>query len=81
MELLQGSPVSSRRVSAVIDPSTSSQTVMGSGSGLKVAPAKKRFLDCSAYDLRLSEVNELLAEYRRVVSALSELDGFDGPPQ
>jgi len=77
---IRGSPASSRRVSILIDPSTSGQTVTHSSAQYKIAPAKKRFLECSAYDLRLSEINELLTEYRRVVGALNDLDGFDGPP-
>lgn len=48
---------------------------------MRAAPAKQRFLEGSAYDLRLSEINELLSEYRRVVAALTALDGFEGPPQ
>ena len=43
----------------------------------KIAPPKKRFLDCKAYDLRLSEINELLIEYKRVVDALYAFDGFE----
>jgi hypothetical protein len=77
----KGSPASSRRVSAVIDPSTSGQTITGPPSAHKIAPAKKRFLECNAYDMRLSEINELLGEYRRVVGALNDLNGFEGPPQ
>jgi hypothetical protein len=43
----------------------------------RIAPPKRRFLDCKAYDLRLSEINELLIEYKRVVDALYALDVFE----
>lgn len=39
-------------------------------------PPVARFLDCAEGDLKISEIPELLAEYRRVVAGLREMGGF-----
>ncbi|KJZ74062.1 hypothetical protein HIM_06511 [Hirsutella minnesotensis 3608] len=45
---------------------------------IKVAPPNKRFLELqSPDDLRLSEVQELLKDYRRLAGALKSLGAFD----
>jgi len=44
---------------------------------LKIAPPLEKFLECQAGDLRISEVAELLQEYRRVVDGLRALNGFE----
>jgi hypothetical protein len=49
------------------------------GLGLGLAPPNARFLECAAdgSDLRLSEVRELLAEYRMLVAGVRSVGGFD----
>ncbi|KAF8799213.1 hypothetical protein BYT27DRAFT_7149988 [Phlegmacium glaucopus] len=44
---------------------------------LRLAPPKKRFIECTPDDLRLSEVGELLREYRRLVEGIRAVGGFD----
>jgi hypothetical protein len=46
---------------------------------LQIPPPNLRFLECSVDDLRLSEVAELLADYRRVVAGMQALGGFTTP--
>jgi len=43
----------------------------------RIAPPNERFLEAAADDLRLSEVKELLCEYKRVVEGLRAMGGFD----
>ncbi|KAI9464818.1 hypothetical protein F5148DRAFT_999971 [Russula earlei] len=43
----------------------------------RIAPPNQRFLEATADDLRLSEVKELLYEYKRVVEGLRAMGGFD----
>ncbi|KAH9992727.1 hypothetical protein BJV74DRAFT_950918 [Russula compacta] len=43
----------------------------------RIAPPNQRFLEAAADDLRLSEVKELLREYKRVVEGLRAIGGFD----
>ena len=45
---------------------------------LRLAPPKKRFIECTPDDLRLSEIGELLREYRRLVEGIRAVGGFDG---
>ncbi|PPR03926.1 hypothetical protein CVT24_008108 [Panaeolus cyanescens] len=45
---------------------------------LRLAPPNARFMECSADDLRLSEIGELLREYRRVVEGVRSVGGFEG---
>ncbi|KAK0205608.1 hypothetical protein DFS33DRAFT_1502657 [Desarmillaria ectypa] len=44
---------------------------------LSLAPPNKRFLDCEVDDLKMSEVAELLKEYRRVVEGVRAIGGFE----
>jgi len=46
-------------------------------SSMRLAPPKKRFMECTPDDLRLSEVGELLREYRRLVEGIRAVGGFD----
>ncbi|KAF7292828.1 VPS9 domain-containing protein [Mycena indigotica] len=48
------------------------------GGGLRISPPNQRFMDCSPDDLRLSEVAELLKEYRRLVDGIRAVGGFIG---
>ena len=43
----------------------------------RIAPPNQHFLEAAADDLRLSEVKELLREYKRVVEGLRAMGGFD----
>ena len=43
---------------------------------MRIAPPVQRFLECSEEDLRVSEVRDLLREYRRVVEGMRALGGF-----
>lgn len=43
----------------------------------KIPPPNRRFLDCTADDLKLSEVGELLREYQRLVEAIQNQGGFE----
>ncbi|KAK0460569.1 uncharacterized protein EV420DRAFT_1267738 [Desarmillaria tabescens] len=44
---------------------------------LSLAPPNKRFLDCEVDDLKMSEIAELLKEYRRVVEGVRAIGGFE----
>lgn len=44
---------------------------------LRLAPPNPRFLECAEDDLKVSEVGELLREYRRLVEAVRAVGGFD----
>ncbi|KAK0484425.1 hypothetical protein IW261DRAFT_1549253 [Armillaria novae-zelandiae] len=44
---------------------------------LSLAPPNKRFLDCDVDDLKMSEIAELLREYRRVVEGVRAIGGFE----
>ncbi|KDQ50153.1 hypothetical protein JAAARDRAFT_42332 [Jaapia argillacea MUCL 33604] len=46
---------------------------------LRIAPPKQRFLECTEDDLRVSEVGELLREYKRLVEGVRALGVFDEP--
>jgi hypothetical protein len=43
----------------------------------RITPPNQRFLEATADDLRLSEVKELLREYKRVVEGMRAMGGFD----
>ena len=43
----------------------------------RIAPPNQRFLEAAADDLRLSEVKELLHEYKRVVEGVRVMGAFD----
>ncbi|KAK0499075.1 hypothetical protein EDD18DRAFT_1250628 [Armillaria luteobubalina] len=44
---------------------------------LSLAPPNKRFLDCEVDDLKMSEIAELLREYRRIVEGVRAIGGFE----
>ncbi|KAG6841197.1 hypothetical protein C0991_000994 [Blastosporella zonata] len=46
-------------------------------TALRLAPPNARFVECSAGDLKLSEVGELLRDYRRLVEGIRAVKGFD----
>jgi hypothetical protein len=43
----------------------------------KIKRVDQRYLECQPGDLRLGEIDELLQELRRVVTALDEYGGFN----
>jgi len=45
---------------------------------LKLAPPKERFMECTVDELKLSEIGELLREYRRLADGIRAAGGFDG---
>ncbi|KIM32906.1 hypothetical protein M408DRAFT_14499 [Serendipita vermifera MAFF 305830] len=57
-------------------PATSSRPSSPSMS-LRIAAPSDKFMDCQPGDLRISEVAELLQEYRRVVEGMRALNGFE----
>ncbi|KAH9066529.1 hypothetical protein EDB87DRAFT_1678405 [Lactarius vividus] len=84
---LVGSPPSSRRSSLLPPPRAPTpsanrvETPLSSRAPspipLRIAPPNQRFLEAAADDLRLSEVRELLREYKRVVEGLRTMGGFE----
>jgi len=81
------SPTSSRRSSLLLQNTQVANLGVGASSvpsqlissplQLRLAPPKKRFIECTPDDLRLSEVGELLREYRRLVEGIRAVGGFD----
>jgi len=67
-DLRLDSPISSRSESPVKNERT-----------LQLAPPNRRFLECSADDLKMSEIPHLLAEYRRLVEGVQAVGGFEEP--
>jgi len=61
-------------VGHVSEPSTG---LTAPSISLKIAPPKQRFMECTPDDLRLSEVGELLRDYRRLVDEVRAAGGFE----
>lgn len=60
-----------------IDPQAPSPSPMtGLGPRLQIPPPNPRFLECTIDDLKVSEVAELLADYRRIAAGMQVLGGF-----
>ncbi|KAI5124222.1 hypothetical protein M0805_005072 [Coniferiporia weirii] len=59
-------PLSSRASSPVLETRLS-----------QIAPPNRRFLKCAADDLKMSEIPELLQEYRRLVESMRSMGAFD----
>ncbi|KAL5531486.1 hypothetical protein ACEPAG_4363 [Sanghuangporus baumii] len=62
-------PVSSRTSSPVPSAYRTSFTPL--------SPPSRRFLECTAEDLKMSEIPELLREYRRLVEGVRHMGAFD----
>jgi hypothetical protein len=77
----QRSPPHSRRTSLLLPPNPSGETPLTSRSPspvrVRLAPPNQRFLECSEDDLKMSEVRDLLREYRRMVEGVRAMGGFD----
>ena len=43
---------------------------------IRIAPPNPRFLACTEDDIKVSEVGELLREYKRMAEAVKALGGF-----
>ncbi|KAI8985598.1 hypothetical protein BD414DRAFT_59587 [Trametes punicea] len=81
------SPTSSRRSSLMVPPlgaAASRQQVESPVSSraqspiaIRIAPPNKRFLSCTEDDIKVSEVGELLREYKRLVEAVRAMGGFN----
>ncbi|PPQ92317.1 hypothetical protein CVT25_008523 [Psilocybe cyanescens] len=79
-----GSPPPESRRSSSLHPQPSTARPISPVSSraaspipLRLPPPKQRFLDCTPDDLRLSEVGELLREYRRLVEGIRTVGGFE----
>jgi hypothetical protein len=71
----QASPPTSRRASLLQHPPAGSFPVWP--ESLRLAPPQQRFVECTVDDLRLSEVGELLRDYRRLVDGIRTAGGFE----
>ncbi len=43
---------------------------------IRISPPNARFMTCTADDLKVSEVGELLREYKRLAEAVRAMGGF-----
>ncbi|KAI0063996.1 hypothetical protein BV25DRAFT_1823488 [Artomyces pyxidatus] len=78
------SPPPSRRSSLLPPPRLQANrfdTPISSGTqspvAIRIAPPNKRFLECTEDDIKVSEVKDLLREYRRIVDGLRAMGGFE----
>lgn len=88
--LSQGSPPASRRSSLLLPHANSlpaSSTAYhrqdtpissrgASPVAIRISPPNPRFLECTVDDIKVSEVGELLKEYKRLVEAVRAMGGF-----
>ncbi|KZT70854.1 hypothetical protein DAEQUDRAFT_667251 [Daedalea quercina L-15889] len=82
---LQASPPGSRRSSLLLPATTMttnrfdtpSSSRAASPIAIRVSPPNPRFLACSEDDIRVSEVGELLREYKRLAEAIRAMGGFN----
>ncbi|CAE6454953.1 unnamed protein product [Rhizoctonia solani] len=85
--LRKPSPPSSRRTSLLAPvpsvsgpPSATDFPTFSPASGapprFQIPPPNPRFLECSADDLKISEVAELLADYKRLAGGMQAMGGF-----
>ncbi|KAF9525927.1 hypothetical protein CPB83DRAFT_817737 [Crepidotus variabilis] len=65
------------RVKSPSSPTTSRPTSPALPLQARFGPPKQRFIECTPDDLRLSEVGELLRDYRRLVEEIRAVNGFD----
>ncbi|KAJ2969063.1 hypothetical protein NUW54_g13052 [Trametes sanguinea] len=79
------SPTGSRRSSLMVPPhgaGGSKQQVESPVSraqspiSIRISPPNNRFLTCTEDDIKVSEVGELLREYKRLVEAVKAMGGF-----
>ncbi|TBU41003.1 hypothetical protein BD309DRAFT_1043717 [Dichomitus squalens] len=76
------SPPDSRRSSLLLPPSTIKHIESPASSraqspiSIRISPPNNRFLTCTEDDIKVSEVGELLREYKRLVEAVRAMGGF-----
>ena len=91
--ILQGSPPESRPSSTYASHQRSKSAMSAVSSSrpespdvhattaatqcLRLAPPKERFMECTVDELKLSEIGELLREYRRLADGIRAAGGFD----
>jgi len=78
----KGSPPASQRTSLLPPvPTNRFDTPLSSRPqsliSLRLAPPNRRFVECHEDDLKVSEVSELLQEYKRLVEGVRAIGGFD----
>ncbi|KII87103.1 hypothetical protein PLICRDRAFT_42742 [Plicaturopsis crispa FD-325 SS-3] len=78
------SPPPSRRTSLLPPPpvpsnrfDTPASSRGASPVSFRLAPPHQRFMECAEEDLKISEVGELLREYRKLVEGVRNIGGFD----
>ncbi|KAI0917915.1 hypothetical protein AcV5_002728 [Taiwanofungus camphoratus] len=81
----RGSPPGSRRSSLLVPSSTApapnrfdtpASSRAPSPIAIRISPPNSRFLTCTEDDIKVSEVGELLREYKRLVEAVRAMGGF-----
>jgi len=78
----KGSPPASRR-SSLLPPVAGNRFDSPSSSRpqsptlVRIAPPNRRFVECHEDDLKVSEISELLREYKRIVEGVRAMGGFD----
>ncbi|KAI0072635.1 hypothetical protein K474DRAFT_1604721 [Panus rudis PR-1116 ss-1] len=79
------SPPASRRSSLLLPTNqhsshnrydTPSSSRVASPVAIRISPPNPRFLECTVDDIKVSEVGELLREYKRLVEAVRAMGGF-----
>ncbi|RDX50836.1 hypothetical protein OH76DRAFT_1481912 [Lentinus brumalis] len=77
------SPTGSRRSSLLVPPHGAPKHVESPTSSrapspvsIRISPPNARFMTCTADDLKVSEVGELLREYKRLAEAVRAMGGF-----
>jgi hypothetical protein len=75
ISVMKGSPPASRPTSLLPHPPAESHP--GLLMPLRLAPPIQHFVECTPGDLRLSEVGELLRDYRRLVEGIQAVGGFE----
>jgi len=78
----KGSPPASRR-SSLLPPVASNRFDSPSSSRpqsptlVRLAPPNRRFVECHEDDLKVSEISELLRDYKRIVEGVRAMGGFE----
>lgn len=74
--LLTVAPVVPGPASASATDTSALSPAAASAPRFQIPPPNPRFLECAVEDLKLSEVAELLADYRRIATGMEALGGF-----
>lgn len=73
----KGIPLRSATYLSESGSATRSAPAPGSALGVRLPLPNRRFIECAEDDLKVSEVRELLMEYRQLVDAVRSIDGFE----